>query len=215
MNSEEKGGKELVDALVDLKSDEVLRIVKESLDSGVDPTVLLEECREAMVLVGERYQKGEYFLSELLIASEIFNTILEYGGSRLVERKGSVKGWGTIVLGTVQGDVHNIGKNIVGAILKANEFKVIDVGEDVPPDEFAEKAREAQAQVVGMSALLSTAVSKIVESIATLKEKNMPLKTIVGGSAVTQQISDSVGADAYGKDPWDAVPKIRRLIGDS
>jgi 5-methyltetrahydrofolate--homocysteine methyltransferase len=117
-----------------------------------------------------------------------------------------------IVLGTVQGDVHYIGKNIVGAVLEGDGYTVFDLGEDVPPEEFVKKAVEVDADVVGVSALISAAVSKMAETIAVLKENNVSARIIVGGAAVTSVSAENLGADAYGADAWAALRQVRRLI---
>jgi len=146
---------------------------------------------------------------ELLLSARAMQAALEILRPHLGE--GGESSPGTVVLGTVQGDVHEIGKNIVGVVLEGDGFAVHDLGEDVAPRLFVEKAKEVDADIVGMSALISLAVSKMAETVALLKESGFAGSTLVGGAAVTRETAETIGADAFAPDAWEALRWVRRL----
>jgi len=171
--------------------------------------IIAEGLGPGMEIVGRKFEEGEYFVPELLLSARAMQSALDLLRPHL-ERSGGTSP-GTIVLGTVQGDVHEIGKNIVGIVLAADGFEVHDLGEDVPPRDFLSKARELGADVVGMSALISLAVSKMAETVSILKEGDFKGRIIVGGAALTRESAESIGADAFAADAWDALRKVRGL----
>jgi 5-methyltetrahydrofolate--homocysteine methyltransferase len=160
--------------------------------------------------VGERFERREFFLPELMLSAKVMKTALDILRPHITEK--SQKSAGRIVLGTIQGDVHYIGKNILAAVLEGEGFTVFDLGEDVPPEDFVSKAEEVQPQIIGISALISTAVSKMAEAIIMFREHGLAAKIIVGGAAVTKTSVETIGADAYGKDAWAGLKEIRKLI---
>ena len=203
----------LRDLVVELKADETRAATEEALESGVSPQDIISlGLSKGMEIVGERFESREYFLPELMLSAKVMKSTLDFLKPLLA--KGADDSAGRIVLGTVQGDMHYIGKNIVGAVLVGDGYTVFDLGEDVPPEEFIKKAVEVDADVVGISALISTAVSKMAETIALLKENNVSGRIIVGGAAVTTGSVENLGADAYGADAWAALRQVRRLIGE-
>ena len=189
----------------------VEKATREALEAGDSPQDIISGgLARGMEDVGERFERREFFLPELMLSAKIMKTALDILRPHITER--NQKSPDKIVLGTIQGDVHYIGKNILAAVLEGEGFTVIDLGEDVPPGDFVSKAEEVQAQVIGISALISTAVSKMAEAIIMHREHGSEAKIIVGGAAVTAASAETIGADAYGKDAWAGLKEIRKLI---
>jgi len=172
--------------------------------------IIAEGLGPGMEAVGGKFEAGEYFVPELLLSARAMQSAIDLLRPHLESSGGTSPG--TIVLGTVQGDVHEIGKNIVGVVLAADGFEVHDLGEDVPPRDFLSKAQELGADVVGMSALISLAVSKMAETVAMLKESDFDGRVIVGGAALTRESAAGIGADVFAADAWDALRKVRALV---
>jgi methanogenic corrinoid protein MtbC1 len=203
----------LRDLVVELKADETRAAAEEALERGASPQDIISlGLSKGMEIVGERFERREYFLPELMFSARVMKSVLEL--LRPLLAQGADESATNIVLGTVQGDVHYIGKNIVGAVLEGDGYTVFDLGEDIPPEEFVKKAVEVDAGIVAISALISTAVSKMAETIALLKENNVSARIIVGGAAVTSGSVENLGADAFGADAWAALREVRRLIGE-
>lgn len=201
----------LRDLVVELKADETRAAAEEALERGVSPQDIISlGLSKGMEIVGERFERREYFLPELMFSARVMKSVLDL--LRPLLAQGADESATKIVLGTVQGDMHYIGKNIVGAVLEGDGYTVFDLGEDVPPEKFVKKAVEVDADVVGISALISAAVSKKAETIAVFKENNVSARIIVGGAAVTSVSAENLGADAYGADAWAALRQVRRLI---
>lgn len=201
----------LRDLVVELKADETRAAAEEALERGVSPQDIISlGLSKGMEIVGERFERREYFLPELMFSARVMKSVLDL--LRPLLAQGADESATKIVLGTVQGDMHYIGKNIVGAVLEGDGYTVFDLGEDVPPEKFVKKAVEVDADVVGISALISAAVSKMAETIAVFKENNVSARIIVGGAAVTSGSAENLGADAYGADAWAALRQVRRLI---
>lgn len=201
----------LRDLVVELKADETRAAAEEALERGVSPQDIISlGLSKGMEIVGERFERREYFLPELMFSARVMKSVLDL--LRPLLAQGADESATKIVLGTVQGDMHYIGKNIVGAVLEGDGYTVFDLGEDVPPEKFVKKAVEVDADVVGISALISVAVSKMAETIAVFKENNVSARIIVGGAAVTSGSAENLGADAYGADAWAALRQVRRLI---
>jgi len=161
--------------------------------------------------VGELFESGELFLPELMMSADAMAGATAVTNAALEGAAAEAKG--RIVLGTVQGDVHDIGKAIVIAYLKANGYEVTDLGRDVPADVFISRAKEEHAEVIGMSALLTTTMEEQRKVIRTIKDEGLPYKTVVGGAPCTQRWADQIGADAYAEDASDGVKKIDALLG--
>jgi len=188
--------------------------VRSALDHGLGTAEILEAIKEGMDEVGSKYRKGEYFLPELILGGKAAETALTV----LVPRMGGKDGAsfaGTVVLGTVEGDIHDLGKTIVYAMLSGAGFKVYDIGIDVPAAKFAEKAIEFKADIVASSALLTTTVPRLkdVEDALVKAGIRKKVKTMVGGAAVTERYANSIGADGYGKDGYDAVVLAKKFMG--
>lgn len=203
---------ELIDAFIEFDEKKVLRLVEDLLKSGKDPAEVLETCRRATTIIGEKFEKGEFFLSELVFAGEIFNSVIQL---ILPKLKREVKPIGTIVLGTVQGDIHDIGKNIFKAFAEAAGFKVIDLGVDVPPEKFVEAVREYEPDIVGMSGLLTIAYESMKKTIDALKENGLrnKVKVIIGGGRVDEKIMRYTGADEWADNAIVGVRKCKQLLG--
>lgn len=167
----------------------------------------------AMDIVGEKFEKNEFFLPELLVAARAMESCMEILQPLLV--KSGVKPTGVALLGTVKGDLHDIGKNIVGAMLKGAGFEVIDLGRDVTPEKFALEIQKKEPQLLGLSALLTTTMRSMKDTIEVLKKKGLreKVKIMVGGAPLTQSYADEIGADGYAPDAAVAVRKARELLG--
>jgi 5-methyltetrahydrofolate--homocysteine methyltransferase len=193
-----------------LDTEGVKTTTREALDAGLSaPEIISQGLAPGMERVGDGYAQGEFFVPELLLSARAMQAALEILRPHL--GKGGGVSPGTVVLGTVQGDVHEIGKNIVGIVLEGAGFTVHDLGEDVPPRRFLEEAKRVGADVIGMSALISLAVSKMAETIALVKESGFPVRVIVGGAAVTRETAEAIGADDFAPDAWEALQCFRRL----
>ncbi len=195
----------LTQALSDLEEENVLKLVQERLAAGEDPLTIMADCREGMAQVGKRYEAGEYYVSDLIMAGEVFKQAMTLISTKFKMDGGPKRG--TVVIGTVKGDIHDIGKDIVVTLLKAGNFNVVDLGVDVPPDKFVEAIRQSGAAVVGLSGLLTISFDAMKDTIGALSAAGlrMQVKVMIGGGPVTQQVCDYVGADARGADAQAAV----------
>ncbi len=195
----------LASLLADLEEERTLTTVKEALASGTDPLALVEGLRDGMSLVGERFESKEYFLSDLIMSAEIFNQAIALIQPYLQSDGASSRG--VVVLGTVKGDIHDIGKNIVGSLLRCEGYDVHDLGVDVEPAKFVEKVRETGATLVAMSGLLTLAFDAMKETVESFVEAGLreKVKVIIGGGPVNQAVVDYTGADDYGKDATSAL----------
>lgn len=196
----------LADAIINLKEDEALRIIHHRLEIGDDAMSLVEECRRSISIVGERFQRKEYFLGELIMSGEIFKGVMAILEPKL---RGNIenKKIGQIVLGTVKGDIHDIGKNIVATLLRINGFEVFDLGVDVEPKAFIEKVAETGTNIVGMSGLLTPAFESMKNTVKAIEESGIrdQVKIIIGGGIVIKQVQDYVRADAFVRDAAEGV----------
>jgi len=205
---------DLVFALSELKEKESLEIVKNRLNKGEDPFRILDDATQAMTIVGKRFEEGTYFISDLIYSGEILQAISEMVKPKMTGEAAAGKA-GKIVLGTVEGDIHDIGKNIVGFMLDINGFQVYDLGVDVPPETFIAKIRETNAPAVALSRFLTLsfdAMKATVDAIiqAGLRDK---VKIIIGGGNMNEEIKEHSGADAYGVDAMAAVTFAKKVMG--
>lgn len=183
------------------------------LDSESDPHAIIKEgLIPGMDVVGEKFKNDELYLPEVINIATIFKSSVELIKPKLMNDQ--IASVGKVIIGTVQEDMHDVGKNIVVLMLEANGFEVIDLGVNVTSQAFIQKATQIKADVIGMSALLTTTMPRINEIISELKESGLEdnFKTIIGGAPINQSFADSVGADAYGHDAVDAVEKIKGLL---
>jgi len=206
--------REIAAALAELNEGLVEGLVAEALEAGCPPLNVVERgMRPGMEEVGKRFERGEYFLPELIVAADIFQGVLSRYVLPLLPRESRFLG--RVVIGTVRGDIHDIGKNLVAAMLRASGFEVIDLGVDVPPERFVEAVREYKPDIVGMSALLTTTMLEMRNVIEALRAAGFrdKVKVIVGGAPVTEDYAREIGADAYARDAVEAVRKCAELVG--
>ena len=199
--------------IAEVEEDRTLEEVRKALDEGADPLSLVEALREGMSVVGEKYEAKEYFLPDLIISAEIFKEAIALIEPRL--QSNSIATKGTVVIGTAQGDIHDIGKNIVATMLKCNGYDVHDLGVDVSPQAFVEKASQTGAGLVAISGLLTLAFDAMKDTVDALAEAGLrgKLKIIIGGGPVNEKVLEYCGADACGKDPAEAIRLANEHLG--
>lgn len=196
---------ELVQAIINLSEEEALQIATLQLDNGIAPQNILDDCRDAMGIIGQRFEDQQAFLPELMMAGEILKAISEKIKPYL-ETTVKVEKLGTVVLGTVQGDIHDIAKDIVAFMLDINGFEIIDLGVDVPPEAFIEKVVETGARVLALSGFLTLAYDPMKETVSALKSAGQDqTKVMIGGGQIDDYACDYAGADAWGPDAMSAV----------
>jgi trimethylamine corrinoid protein len=203
----------LVQALVNMKEAEALQRAKHLLAGGTEPLEILESCSRAMEIVGQRFEKGVYFLPHLMMAGEMLKEISAMIKPLVQEQKAEAKK-GRVLIGTVEGDIHDIGKNIVVFLLEANGFEVRDIGINQKPDKFVEAIKEFQPKVVGMSGLLTLAFDSMKKTVEAIKEAGLreTVRIVIGGGVVTEKIKDYSGADAYAPDAMAGVRLCKEWI---
>jgi len=206
---------EIVNAVLSFDGDKVTEATKKALKQGKDPVKVVDELTKALRIVGKKFEDGEFFLMHLVAAAEpVQRVIKEILEPEMMKKHSERKSLGKVVLGTVAGDIHDIGKNIVGAMLFAAGFEVYDIGKDIPAEQFVSKAKEVNANLVGASALLSTSLPtqrEIVDGIVTagLREK---MKLIFGGAPVTDEWVKEIGGDGYAENAMEAVNVAKKLL---
>lgn len=202
--------------IVQLKRDEVTREVEERLAGGEDPIRILDECRRGMAEVGERFQAGDYYLAELMLSAEIFKAAASILDPHL-SQSSSGNHAGTVVLATLKGDIHDLGKNILATLLRAHGFEVHDLGVDIPPSLVVEKVSEIKPDFVGFSALITIAFDSMKEASALLEEAGVrdQLKLMVGGGVTTPGVRDYIGADFQTTDATEGVEYCLKTMGVS
>ena len=205
---------DLVKAIADLEEEEALRIVEERLSANEDPLNILDDSRHAMEIVGKRFQNNEYFLPDLLYSGEILQEITNIVKPRLTKHF-ETKCLAKIIIGTVVGDIHDIGKNIVTFMLDVNGFEVYDLGVDVPVQTFVEKIRKIMPEVVALSGLLTLAFDAMKETIEAIEAAGLrdKVRIMIGGAQVDDEVRKYTGADAYGSDAMAAVSLAKKWVG--
>ena len=206
--------KDLVKALADLKEQEVIKIVEERLKAKEDPLKILEDARKGMEVVGKRFASSEYFIPDLVYSGEILKSLTEMVKPKLTKESESKK-LGKIVFGTVAGDIHDIGKDIVVFMLDVNGFEVHDLGVDVPVQKFVDKIKETGAPIVGLSGFLTLAFDSMKQTVDTIKAAGLrdKVKVMIGGGQITEEVRKYTGADAYGKDAMAGVSLAKKWAG--
>lgn len=203
----------LAEAVINGDVDLAREMAKRALEAGIEPWVAINQGLAAgMKVVGDKYEAKEYFLPEVLMAADAMYAGLDVLLPHLKAEKVGTRG--KIVLGVVEGDIHDIGKNIVKAMLTAAGFEVIDAGRDVPIERFIELVEKEGAQVLGMSTMMTPTLIQMKRAEDILRQKGLKerVKTIIGGGTVTEEYKQKIGADAYGKDAVEAVDKVKALI---
>jgi methanogenic corrinoid protein MtbC1 len=206
--------KELVNAVAEMREQEALRLAKEMVEGGSDPMAILHAAREAMDIVGQRYEEEIYFLPELILAGVMLSQITDMVKPE-VAKAPEVERQGKVVMGTVEGDIHDIGKDIVVFMLDVNGFEVLDLGVDVPPQKFVEAIRDSQPQVVGLSGFLTLAFDSMKDTVEAIKKAGLrdKVKIMIGGGQIDDMIREHTGADAYGKDAMAGVSLAKKWVG--
>lgn len=204
----------LIDLMTDLKEEETLALVRELIQQGVPPLEILADARSAMEGVGSRFEKGDYFIPDLIMAGEILKGVSEIV-KPLLDTGSTAKKQGKVIIGTVAGDIHDIGKDIVSFMLDVHGYEVLDLGIDVPAEVFVQKTREFQPQVVGLSGFLTLAFDSMKRTVEALKEAGLrdTVKIMIGGGQIDEEVRKYAGADAYGRDAVAAVTLCRNWIG--
>ena len=206
--------KDLVNTLADLKEEEALAIVKDRLGANDDPLRILDDARRGMEIVGKRFAESKYFIPDLVYSGEILKSINELVKPKLTT-EGEVKRGGKVIIGTVAGDIHDIGKDIVVFMLDVSGFEVYDLGVDVPVQTFVDKLKETGAPVVGLSGFLTLAYDAMKQTIEAMKDAGLRdnIKIMIGGGQITDEITKYTGADAYGKDAVAGVTLAKQWAG--
>ena len=207
--------KELIDAITEMREEDVQAITDKLLASGTSPVAILDACREAMAVIGQRFEAGDCFVPELILAGEMLGQVSAKVKPHLQAQAGGQKKLGRVVIGTVEGDIHDIGKDIVTFMLDVNGFDVHDIGVDVPADKFVEEVKSFQPQVVGLSGFLTLAYDPMKNTVQALKDAGLrnKAKIMIGGGQIDEQIRQYTGADAYGKDAMAAVALAKSWVG--
>jgi corrinoid protein of di/trimethylamine methyltransferase len=207
---------QLAQSLIDGDPDATVELTRQALANGVEPMAIIREgLMPGMNVVGEKFGCGEYFLPDLIIAADGMQQAMTLLEPELRLRRQEVESAGTVVIGTVKGDIHEIGKSLVGTMLSANGFKVYDIGVDVPTENFIAKVKETGANLLGLSALLTTTMTVQKQVIEALEKAGIrgQVKVMVGGAPVTRSWADEIGADGYAEDAMGAVAVARKLVG--
>ena len=205
---------DLVSALGDLKEEEALRMVRDRLDGGEDPLAILDDARRGLEIVGKRFESSQYFIPDLVYSGEILKEITELVKPKLT-KAAEVKRVGKVIIGTVSGDIHDIGKNIVTFMLDVNGFEVFDLGVDIPPQQFVDKVKETGATVVGLSGFLTLAFDSMKETVEAMSAAGLrdKVKVMIGGGQMNEDIRKYTGADAYGANAMAGVSLAKQWIG--
>lgn len=201
--------------IADLEEEAVLALVQERLAAGDDPLQVLEECNADMRLVDQRYERGEYYVAGLIMSGEIFREVVELV-QPLLQPRTSDRPTGRVLIGTVSGDIHDIGKNILGMLLACHGFEVLDLGVDVPPLEFARQALAKRPDIVGLSGLITASFEMMKETVRVLREQaaaaQVSFPILIGGGMVDEQVCRYVGADYWEKDAMSGVRLCQELM---
>lgn len=206
-------GEEFVNALAELDETKAVELAKKRIASGEDPFSILNDIRNATDIIGKRFEEGRYFVSDLIMAGEILKQVMEILKPVIGEKRGESKG--KVVIGTVEGDVHDIGKNIVIALLEAEGFEVIDLGVDQPPEVFVNAVKEHKPQVLGLSGLLTEAIESMKKTIEAIEKAGLrdKVKIIIGGGRTNEETKQYTKADDWADDAAVGVRKIKALAG--
>ena len=197
---------QLIDAMVEMREDDALKAVDALLDQGTAPMAIVDACRDAMQVIGKKFESGEMFIPELMLGGEMLGAISDKVKPLLKEAGGAAEKLGKVVIGTVEGDIHDIAKDIVVTMLDINGFEVTDLGVDVPPAKFVEAVQQTGANIVGLSGFLTLAYDPMKNTVAALKEAGLnDVKVMIGGGQIDEQVKQYTEADAYGRDAMAAV----------
>lgn len=205
---------ELIQAITEMREEDALKITTQLLESGARPLDVLDACRKALDVVGQRFEQGDYFLPELMLAGEMMSQITEIIKPRLAEMPDR-KRHGKVLIGTVEGDIHDIGKNIVSFMLDVNGFEVLDLGVDVPPKKFVDAIQDFKPQVVALSGFLTLSFDAMKNTVAAIESAGLrkKVKIMIGGGQITEEVKAYSGADGYGKDAMAGISFAKKWVG--
>ena len=207
----------LAQLVADLEEEAVLELVRQRLNAGDDPLQIIDECNQGMREVGQRYEKREYFIAGLIMSGEIFRIVVELV-QPMIEKQVHGDSSGRVLVGTVAGDIHDLGKNMVRMLLSCHGFEVIDLGVDVPPATFATKAIETKPDFVGLSGLITASYEKMKETVTLIRSEsqkhNLSFPIIIGGGYINDQICQYVEADYWMSDAMGGVRLCEKLMGE-
>ncbi len=205
---------ELGKALAEGNKTDAHRLVREKLDAGVSAPAIIAECNQGMVELGERFTAGVVFLPQLMFSGMIMKEIMDLVDPAL-DRQQTGQSLGTVVMGSVRHDVHDIGKDIVIMMLRSVGFEVVDLGVDVAPEKFVEAVREHKPAVVGMSVLLTTCYKSVVDTVKAIQEAGLRdgVRIMLGGAAASELVAENAGCDRYGKTAVDGLNFAREVVG--
>ncbi|MGL5380578.1 cobalamin B12-binding domain-containing protein [Clostridium sp.] len=199
--------------VIEGEDEEIVEVIEAAIEDGVLVSQIVNDALiEAMNIIGPMMASGELFVPEVLMSAETMQIGLEYLKPRMQE--GDMKSLGTVVIGTVEGDLHDIGKNLVAMMLESSGFKVIDLGIDQSPQKFVEAAKEYKADIVGLSALLTTTMPAMRETVQLLRNNGLKVKIAVGGAPVSQEFANEIGADGYSEDGSSAVILCKQMLSN-
>jgi 5-methyltetrahydrofolate--homocysteine methyltransferase len=204
----------IAESLLEYNEEVTINLIKNALKNGMDALEIVDALSKGLRKIGDMFGSGEVFLPELMMAASIMKTCMDILTPLLSESKTSTM-LGRIVIGTVKGDIHDIGKNIVRSLLQANGFEVIDLGVDVDPEKFIEAIKNYKPDILAMSALLTTTINEMHKVIRKVEESGLRknVKIIIGGAPTSEEYAKKIGADAWGSDANDAVYKVKMLLG--
>ncbi len=201
----------LIAAISDLQEERSLALVRRRIEAGDDPLLIIQDCKEGMRQVGAHYERNEYFLAGLIMAGEIFREVMELLHP-VVAPKSAVRSSGRVLLGTVEGDIHDLGKNIVNMLLGCHSFAVYDLGVNVPPAVFADQVDELQPDIVCMSGLLTSSYDAMRETVELLRSRGLQAPIIIGGGQISDEVCRYVGADYWTTDAVAGVEICQRIM---
>ncbi|MCL5072099.1 MAG: cobalamin-dependent protein [Actinobacteria bacterium] len=204
---------QLVDAIIEMREDEAMKITDQLISNNMNPQKILEACRKAMDIIGQKFETGEYFIPELILAGNMLAQISEKVKPLLNSQSETSKKLGKIIFGTVEGDIHDIAKNIVVFMLDINGFEVMDLGVDVPSAKFVEAVKETGATIVGLSGFLTMAYDPMKETVQALKKAGLDkVKVMIGGGQIDENVCNYTGATAFGRDAITAIKLAKEWI---
>jgi len=210
--TEEESLEKLKRAIKEGDPQKAIILANESIKMGIQAKEILNRAiLKGAEEVGKLYEEGEYFLPDLLMTGDAINAATEILKNSF-DQKSEIESKGTILIGTVEGDIHDLGKSLVVSLLKGQGFDVVDLGSDVPPEEFLRKAKEINPILIGLSGLMTMSISKMIETVNLLKSENIQSRIIIGGGILSKESCEMVGADDFAKDGWEGVKKINNLI---
>ncbi|NHJ21849.1 MAG: hypothetical protein EAX91_12960 [Candidatus Lokiarchaeota archaeon] len=210
--NEEESLEQLKNAILEGNPNKAIEFVEKSIKIGIPVKEILNRAiLKGAEEAGKLYEEDEYFLPDLLMTGDAINAATEILKNSL-SGKSEIESKGIILIGTVEGDIHDIGKSLVVSILRGQGFEIVDLGSDVPPEEFLRKAKEINPNLIGLSGLMTMSISKMVETVNLLRSENIQSRIIVGGGILSKESCEMIGADDFAKDGWEGIKKIHNLI---